>query len=327
MKQIDNLLASYFGGTASEIDKLSLEKWIAESAENQQYFDQMTKLYEQLGLQSKQVPTPNTAAAKKAFMAHITEQNKAKPVFKIKPKPFYSSWMFQAASVAVIAILSFSVWKLYFSEHEMVVSTQMTVKEQVLSDQTQIKLSENSKITYSSNFAKSNKDIKLEGEASFKVGHSGIGTLKIQADETFIEDIGTIFAVTAYPDSTYINVKVREGQVHFYTKTNKGLIINANEAGVYNKKTKTFNVLAKKLDSLAGTMRIDFQAIALSNAVEIISNAYNVDIQLAKKSLGNKRITVNFDGEDVNIVLQIMTETLNLNLQKGANGYMLSEKN
>jgi ferric-dicitrate binding protein FerR (iron transport regulator) len=272
------------------------------------------------------VPEPNTEKAKKKFIGYISKDKQSKPVYRLKH--ISKNWMFRAASIAVFIVLSLTFWKLFLSEHEMVLATQQTFKQELLPDGTNVKLSQNSKITYSSNFAKSNKIIKLEGEANFSVGSAGNGKLQVIADETFIEDIGTVFAVTAYPDSNYINVKVREGQVHFYTKTDKGLIINANEAGVYNKKTKTFKALVQKLDSLAaGTMRVDFQAIALSDAVDIISNAYAVDIQLAKKSIGNKRITVNFDGEDVTVVLQIMAETLNLNLEKEANGYLLSEKN
>lgn len=327
-KDIDNLLARYFGGNATKTDMLDLENWISESSENQLYFDEMTNLYAKLGGNNFSVPEPNTEKAKKTFINYISKKNnnQSKTVYQLKSVS--KNWMFRAASITVFVVLSLSFWKLFLSEHEMVLATQQTLKQELLPDRTEVKLSQNSKITYSSNFAKSNKIIKLEGEANFTVGSAGKGKLQVVADETFIEDIGTIFAVTAYPDSNYINVKVREGQVHFYTKTDKGLIINANEAGAYNKKTKTFKILAQKLDSLAaGTMRVDFQAIALSNAIDIISNAYKVDIQLAKKSIGNKRITVNFDGEDVNVVLQIMAETLNLNLVKEANSYVLSEKN
>jgi transmembrane sensor len=224
-------------------------------------------------------------------------------------------------------MLSFSVWKLYLSDPEIVLVAKQDVKQEILNDQTQVDLSRNSKITYSSGYSKTNKIINLEGEATFKVGHKGNGILQVVANETFIEDIGTVFAVTAYPDSNYISVKVREGQVHFYTKGNKGLIINSSETGVYDKQSKTFKVLVQKLDKqAAGSMHVDFQAMVLKDAVDIISNAYKVNIKLADKSIGNRKITVNFDGEDVNIVLQIIAQTLDLELQKVDNGYLLSTK-
>lgn len=325
-KETDNLLARYFGGNASETDMQALEQWISMSPENQNYFDELTRLYAKIGDTNSNVPKPNTELAKKAFITYMAKDEVSKPVFELKSKPFYKSAMFQAASIVLFVMLSFSAWKLFFSEHEMVLATQTTQKQEVLSDQTQVNLSKNSKITYSSNFAKTNKIIKLSGEASFNVGHAGKGNLQIQADETFIEDIGTVFAVSAYSENNYVSVKVREGEVHFYTKENKGLVIKANETGIYNKQTKEFKTLAQKSDSLKnGSMHVEFEGMALKDAIDIISNAYKVDIKLSEKTIGERKITVNFDGEDVNIVLQIIAETLDLKLEKTTTGYMFSK--
>jgi len=327
-KDTDNLLARYFGGYATAQDMQELERWISLSDDNQIYFDQLTDLYAKLGSSDTNMPVPNTDRAKKTFMAYILKQKDSqKSDAKVRKIPFYNNWMFRAVGILVFVLLSFSVWKTYFSEYEMVLATQTDIKQDVLPDQTQVKLSKNSKISYSSNFGKKTKIIHLEGEAKFIVGHRGRGTLQISANETFIEDIGTTFDVTAYPESNYISVKVREGEVRFYTKKNKGITLHANETGVYNKETKLFKVLAQKLDKrIAGSMHVEFQDMVLKDAIEIITNAYNVNIELTEKSIGNRKITVNFDGEDVNVVLQIIAETLDLNLKKEANGYLLSNK-
>ena len=328
-KDIDNLLARYFSGIASEQDMQGLEEWMANSPENQFYFDELTSLYTKLGVAGNAIPGPDTKSAKEKFMAYISTPKVTHPtrVSDTRHKRFYWNRMLQVASVAIICMLSFSVWKTYFSDHEVVLATQTTSKLEVLSDQTVVNLSKNSKISYSSSFAKNNKFVRLVGEANFKTGHSGNGRLQVQANETFIEDIGTVFTVSAYPDSNYISVRVSKGQVHFYTKTNDGLKINASETGIYNKQSKTFKVLARKLDSLGtGSMHVDFQAIVLKDALDIISNAYKVNIKTSDKSISNRKITVNFDGEDVNKVLQIIAETLDLKLEKGDKGYQLSNK-
>jgi len=327
-KDIDNLLARYFGGNSSEEDMDSLEHWISTSTENQLYFDQMTSLYGKLG-GTGTIPKLHTDRAKESFMAYITSQKgkEQAPVYTLQTQPFYKKWSFQAASITLFILLSVSGWKLFLSDHEMVLATRMNPKLEVLPDQTEVSLSKNSKITYSSRYSKNTKILKLTGEATFKVGHAGKGKLQVIANETVIEDIGTTFTVSDYPENNYISVKVREGEVHFYTKDNNGLRIFANETGVYNKETKTFKVIAQKLDTLkTGSMHVEFQAMALKDAIDIISNAYQVDIQLSDKSIEKRKITVNFDGEDVNIVLQIIAQTLDLDLIKGKNGYVLSNK-
>jgi len=329
-REIDNLLARYFGGNASPEDMIELENWISLSVENQLFFDKSTILYEKLYIAETIIPSLNTFEAKKKFKAYINmpfNENK-KVSFEIIRKPFYKKWMFQAASIALLMILSFVGWKVLVTEHEMTLSSQMAILQDVLPDSTLLTLSKNSTISYNSNFGKTNKILKLEGEAKFAVGQAGIGSLQVQALETYIEDIGTVFDVKAYPQSNFVSVKVREGEVKFYTQNNNGIMLKFNETGVYNRQTKSFEVLAQKLNSKTtnGAMHIQFQGMELNDAIEIISNAYNVNIVVANKSIGLKKITVNFDAEEVNTVLEIIAETLNLNLKKESNIFSLSNK-
>jgi ferric-dicitrate binding protein FerR (iron transport regulator) len=324
-KNIDNLLARYFGGNTSEQDMQALEQWISASDENQAYFDQMTKLYSKLGGSESTELTIHTSEAKKNFMAYIA--NEQKPVFEIKSKPlFYKSWLFQAASIAIIIALSISGWLFLNAERDVVMATRMTLKQGTLSDQTEIKLSKNSRITYSSNYGKKSRKIKLEGEARFSVGHKGNGTLQVCAEETFIEDIGTSFAVSAYPDSAQISVKVSEGKVHFFTQQSAGIMLVANETGIFNKKTKEFHIEKPKTDTLATRVKhVRFNAMILREAMQTISKEYAVTIRFDNEKIANRRITVNFDGENLDMILQVIAETLDLRIIKNANGYLISE--
>jgi len=326
-KEIDNLLARYFGGNTTEQDMLDLEKWISSSSENQSYFDQLTNLYAKLGNLETNIPAPNTEQAKKSFMAYISMQKgiSATTIKESSNKPFFGRWMYLAASIALILTLSITALLIFNSEHQVVLATQMTLKQDVLPDQTQIKLDKNSKITYSSNYGKKNRNIKLEGKAFFSVGHKGNGTLKITADETYIEDIGTQFTVSAYPDSNKVSVNVKEGKIHFFTTKNSGLVLTANETGIYNKQTKEFAVLKLHKDTVVKDLKhIQFNGISLLNAMKIIGKQYGVIILFDQPSIEEREITVNFDGENVEMVLQVIAETLNLDVKKIPTGYLLS---
>ena len=318
---IDNLLARYFGGIASDNDNKQLDKWLFESTDNQLYFDEMTKLYEKLGLPSTIVPKPNTAAAKKAFTNYIDKSVQSKPVLKINQKPASRLWMFRAASVAIIVIVSVGIW-IFNAEHEIILASKTTTKSDVLADQTQIELSKNSRIIYSSRFGKNNKNVRLEGEAFFKVGHKGDGSLHVSADETIIEDIGTVFSVSSYPDSDFVRVNVREGQVHFYTNNNVGLQLKTNDTGIYNKTTKTFKVYSIKRDSITPAIRhIQLNGVTLKDVAKIIGKEYDIKIKIADKNLENREITVNFDGEDVDIILQVIAKTLDVEVINEKEGF------
>jgi len=326
---IDLLLARYFGGSSTPQDLEALEQWLASSPLNELEFERLTTLYQRLRSPQLEMAMPNTAVAKAKFMAYMLSE---KQTVNIKDASFpktilFKRWMLVAASVALILSLSIVFWKLPQAQHDVVFATQAKPLQRVLSDQTEVKLSELSKITYSSNYGNEAKNIFLEGEASFEVGHAGNGTLRVCADETFIEDIGTVFEVSAYPDSSYISVKVSTGQVHFYTKTNKGLVIAANETGVYDKKTKTFKLLVPSVESIEKIgMHANFNAMILSEVVEIITKVYHVDIRFADPNIAMRKITVNFDGENLDMVLQIIAETLDLTILKEENTYLLRNK-
>lgn len=324
----DNLLARYFGGNSSEQDMQALEFWISESAENQLYFDELTELYAKLGTADANIPKPNTERAKKSFMAYMAMQtnNKTQAV-ATKHKPLFKSWLFRAAGIALILAFSFSAWMI-FSEHDVVLVAKATTKEGTLSDQTEIKLSKNSKITYSSRYGKKARKIRLEGQAFFAVGHKGKGILQINADETFIEDIGTKFTVSAYPDSDKVKVNVSEGKVHFYTTTNDGIILSATETGVYDKQSKKFSVIKSEVYSVTKDIKhIEFNGKNLHDAMDIIAREYDIKIRFEEASIGNRKITVNFDGENVDMVLNVIAETLDLEVKKDTGGYLLQNNN
>ena len=328
----DILLARYFGGNASEKDISAIEQWIVSSPDHQAEFDAMTKLYAQLGgIALTDMPKPNAKRNKASFMAHI-QNDATKKTEEIQPNkksiPF-KRWMAVAASVIVLAVLSTMVWKtpMTVSHDDIIVATQMNIKQATLPDSTQIHLSENSKIVYSANFGKGKKSVTLEGEATFDVGHKGEGQLQVNAGETIIEDIGTVFQVKAYTDSNIIKVKVTQGQVHFYSKTNEGVVINANECGTYNKTTKQFQLIVPTAEVLAQTgMHVHFQGMLMKEVAQIISKAYKVDIKFAQASIGDRQITVKFDGENLELVLQVIAETLEVNLEKSEKAYTFKLK-
>lgn len=320
----DNLLARYFGGNSSEQDMQTLENWISESAENQLYFDELTDLYGKLGTADKNIPTPDTARAKKTFMAYIAMQQHADEVQTTsKHRSLFKNWGYVAASIALIIALSFPAWML-FKERDVVLATQSDIKEGILSDQTQIQLSKNSKIIYSSRYGKKSRKIKLEGQAFFAVGHKGKGVLQVNADETLIEDIGTKFSVTAYPDDQEVKVTVAEGKVHFYTASNDGIILSANETGVYNKQSKQFTVVKPEIYQVTKDIKhIEFNSRDLQDALEVVAKEYGIRIRFEEPDIARRKITVNFDGENVDMVLNIIAETLNLEVKKDAEGYLL----
>lgn len=318
---IDILLARYFGGNASQNDLAILDKWISSSADNQLEFDRMTKLYELLGHSEVEIPTPNTQKAKVKFAEYI-HKTPSKSI-SLQPK-----WILRVASVILVLIVSSAVvWNLYFSEKDVVLLSNSISIEKILPDSTTVQLAENSKITYSSDFAKKTKTVYLEGKAKFEVGNAGNGKLQVRSGELYIEDIGTIFEVSALKNSNIVAVKVLEGQVHMFTLNNKGILLDKNTTGYFNKTTNEFEISEPSIDRLnSGVTRVNFNGITLAEAFNIVGDAYSVKIEVDDKEILNHQITVKFEGEDLDMVLQVIAETLDLKVQKSNDGYLITSK-
>jgi ferric-dicitrate binding protein FerR (iron transport regulator) len=187
-------------------------------------------------------------------------------------------------------------------------------------------LSAGSTLTYDASFAKNNKEISLNGEARFEVGTLGNGKLRVAANETFIEDIGTVFEVSAFERNDYVQVKVTEGLVKFYTATDKGIVVKAHETGIYDKRTKKFRIAAHyKLVNGNELVQLNLDGVTLQQAVQIIENAYNINIKLANDDFADKQITVSFTNEKAETVLYIMSQTLGLKVEKVGDSFLLKK--
>ncbi len=325
--EADNLLAKYFGGNATEQEQAQLDNWIAASPENEQEFLRLTKLYELVGsdLDSKQ--NFDAAVAKTNFENYMQQSTEASKHISINVFTTKQKWYFAAATIALFITISNFVFRAN-SDREVILTSTTKSVETKLADESKITLSANSTITYKANYAAENKELALLGEARFDVGSKGNGKLRITAGETFIEDIGTVFQVTAYPGADYIQVKVTEGLVKFYTAANEGVTIRAHETALYDKQTKKFRHLANStVQNGVESIVLNLDGVTIKQAIDIISNAYNVNLQFDGNGSSEKQITVSFTNENLDTVVRIMSQTLGLQVTKQGNRTVLKELN
>ncbi len=320
----DNLLAKYFGGTATEQELLQLENWIATSPENEVEFMRITKLYELAGTPENARLEINTETAKQQFNDYRAKSNKKKHL-QFRSDSNKRSWLVGAAAVGLLLLATTLFWQKQ-DINPIVLSAQLEPLKTQLADATTVHLSAGSTIAYDNNFSKRNKEITLKGEASFDVGNLGTGKLRVTADETFVEDIGTVFEVSAFERNDYVQVKVTEGLVKFYTATDKGIVVKAHETGIYDKRTKKFRIAARyTLENGNKLVQLNLDGVTLQQAVRIIENAYNINVKLANDNFADKQITVSFTNEKAETVLYIMSQTLGLKLEREGDNFLLKK--
>lgn len=332
--EIDRLLARYFSGEASAEEQIQLEDWLGADPANELYFDQLTTLYEQVTVPQQAVRKPDTDKALYSFMQHVqrtetkvmsspeTEGSGAtKSIFGI----VRNHWPAFAAAASLLVLITLSVVRYASNLDSVRLASFETELEHVLPDSTRVLLSGNSQIEYDKNYGKTHRTLCLRGEAFVQVGSAGQGKFLLKVGETIIEDVGTSFKVTAWPAKDDITVVVEEGQVLFYTNNDKGIDIDAGQVGVFHKLTRTFGSPTDKETQLLPSRHLIFDATPLLQVADELSKSYKVKI-LLDKGIENKTITVEFDNLDLDLVIEVIVQTLQLDVHKEGDNYRLSRK-
>jgi len=303
--EMDKILARYFCGEATRKELRTLEHWLAESDENEKQFHQMNLLYQYVG-ETEVKSEIDTEKALTKFKTYISEKQNSKTF--LNTPHFYRI----AAAIAILLTATFAIF--YFLQQPSKINRLMAVEdssEYEIFENTNVTLFTNAEIIYNS---KSKQEIQLKGKATFKVDSKTSGTgIVVQAGETFIKDIGTIFTVDATEPDRFITVEVSEGEVWFYTNTNKGVHLKRNESAVYDVQKKQFN------------MELIFQNTPLREAIEMIKKRYGVDIIIQSETLSELFLNASFDKNDsVENVLEIIVETIGAQMLMKENVYIIT---
>lgn len=318
-ENIDDLIASYLADEATPADRAFIDEWKAESAQNLRYFDQLRLIFEKAAAKAVKQGGERFDAdvAWQKIQAKLQANEKEKTITLRSPNHPYHLFLRIAAGVIVILGVGFFGYRIFRPATVNTFQTQDATAADTLPDGSDIFLNRQTKIEYTTE-----RDVhiaKLSGEAYFSIQHEDEKTFIVEAEETFIKDIGTSFNVKAYPGSPVIEVVVDEGEVIFYTKDRPGISVKANEKGIYRKDTRTFMVSEPQANVTAyRSKRFIFNNNALGTVVETLNSVYSTEIQI-DDHLSSCRLTVTFEDETIDEIADIIAETLGLTVSRDAN--------
>lgn len=163
--------------------------------------------------------------------------------------------------------------------------------ELTLSDGTEVKLNADSKMSFPIKFTGKIRQVKLFGEAFFKVAKDKDCPFVVETDNVVTMVLGTEFDVKAYKESTPV-VTLMSGSVRVGAKGS-----NSTAMLVPGQEARWADGRLSVGDSTEGTTawtedRFVFHQTSLSEAVKEIGRWYNVDIQLTDPTLMYATITM-----------------------------------
>jgi ferric-dicitrate binding protein FerR (iron transport regulator) len=313
---IDERIAKHLTGELSEAEQALLEKWVAASEENQQYFQQMERLWQHsiLGRQglSKEV---DVEAALKRTKAKI-QAPKAK-VLQL------NYWRFAAA--AILLVLIGAIW--FFQQHdqpqEVMLSAQENTLHDTLSDGSAIALNQHSSL--SASFTQKSRRVKMTGEAYFEVAPNAEKPFVIAVQDVEVTVVGTKFNIDNRSDPNWIIVSVEEGKVQVKSGNQVEYLIAGEQARIEVKNGQFKRNQTKPSGNISAwaNHQFVFDDVPLSEVIPLLEKNYQVKINLTNKDLANCRLYVRFNNEPIERIIPVIAETFSLKITQLNGQYFL----
>ncbi|MEJ7759043.1 MAG: FecR domain-containing protein [Gemmatimonadaceae bacterium] len=191
-----------------------------------------------------------------------------------------------------------------------------------LGDGTRVILGPASRLQYSSTLvtASGPREVELSGEAYFRVMHRAERPFRIVAGRTVTEVLGTSFSVRAYDNDESVQIAVIEGRVSFEAATprsgakrvppRQAILRGGDVARVVS---DSFTI-TRSGDLSAHTAwiegRLVLERVSLSDAARQLARWYDVDIEIADRSIADRRVTASFARQRLPDILSALCEAV-----------------
>ncbi len=162
----------------------------------------------------------------------------------------------------------------------------------ILPDGSTVTLSKNSSISYPGRFKGDKRKINLKGEALFDVKANKNKPFVVEINDVTITVLGTVFRVKNTSGSTEVFVESGSVQV---TRNNKTVVLKQQEKVMVCDNTPLWKL------------------------VEILNEAYQVNITIENNEIRNLPLTTTFYNESLENILNIISETFNITVERNAN--------
>lgn len=312
MSSIDEkILAKYLCDEADEKEKEEVEAWMNESSGNRRWVEHMRK---SMDFVPKHYVRGRFSVddAWKHVSARISTATPK--IIRMSPLRILS----MAAAVVVLLLMGvFTARWISSSAHEMVewhtADAGMTV---CLPDSTEVMLAANSSLRYDSkSFGKKDRRVEMGGKAFFKVRRDTTRQFVVRMPSTNVKVLGTAFQIEN--DETETSVMVEHGKVSFSANGQEGeLILTAGMVARYDEATRSLRMrgYGDVNDMSWATGVLKFRSVPLKDVVRRLNAYYGVQLSLDDE-IADRQLTATFDNMKLIDVLEVINETLGVNLQ------------
>lgn len=311
-REIEELLPGYLSGDLPDKDRAMIDEWRMESPQNGIIIQESMKAWEAMSL-LHEMEQFNSFEALKKVTTRISKQETTK-------------WWVYIQRVAAILLLPLIVYSGYttirnFSlkkqqeEHvvmQTISSRQGMVTQFELADGTKVWLNSGSELQFPTLFTGDLREVKLSGEAFFKVTKNEKQPFRVKAKDLNIEVLGTSFNVVSYDDEQQSEIVLVEGKVKLSTNVDQVKKVfgtmHPGQRAIYNKEFQNVEAEDVKVDKYIAWRdgNLIFRDDKMEDVVRRLSRWYNVEIIINDPEIKNYVYKATFRNETLTQVLNLL---------------------
>jgi len=308
----DELLIKYLLGEADNDEVRQVELWLNASEENRLQFERFKKIWEE----SEALAARSTIDVDHAWSRFKERAQGSQPIRKtISFTP--RRWLHAAAILLVFITGGYLLYQNITPGYgpEIVWQALEQVRTDTLPDGSVVTMNKGATLSFAEKFAGRERIVKLQGEAFFEVAKNREKPFVVMANEARIEVLGTTFNVSTFSDETVVIVETGVVEV---AKEHRSVQLTANEKAIVSKDDDD-PVKEKNDDKLYQYYRSKefvLNATPLWRFVDVLSQAYDVNITIANEDIRNLRLTTSFKDQPLQQILVVVGETLNITIEQ-----------
>ena len=291
----NELLAKYILGEANTKEGQRVEEWLGESEDHQREFRQLKRRIE-LG--------------SKRYKYGVFDPRQAIQKVKFPAKMRYLRILPVAASIIVLISSVLWFWNKSSLQETVLLSRTGETKVFYLPDSSRVTLTGDSRLTYNTQFGKTNRELSLRGEAFFQVKRDTSKPFIVETSLIQVEVLGTSFQVIA--QKLQAEVAVEKGRVKVTTQDKKQeSILETGMSVKYGKKDGKLMISTK--EDKGEQQILKFDNAPLSEVIETLNEYYDSHVTLPA-DYATLRITVVFKEVSLEEAIEIINRTLDIQL-------------
>ncbi|MBO9727512.1 MAG: FecR domain-containing protein [Chitinophaga sp.] len=316
----DDLLVKYLLDITTPAEKAAVAAWLTEKEDHQRYFEHFRLIW----TESKKLAAVSTVNENEAWTRFQQRVGSNETTARIVHLDTGVNWkpILRIAAVFIVLLGAAGFW--YLSNQSttpMIVSSGQQIKEEVLPDGSQVTLNKQSTIEYAAIFRKE-RQVKLEGEAFFNVAQDPGKPFVLKVNDVTVKVLGTSFNVKSVNGKT--EVIVESGAVEV-TKNNNSVQLRQHEKAVItaDQTAPSKQNNTDELYSYYRTKTFVCNNTPLWKLVEILNEAYGVNIVIADNKKRDLQINSTFTNSSLDSTLQVIGLTYEINVEKSGSQIIL----